>query len=181
MSKACVPGGQVPLRTLLLTSRYLSEQRRHEFQSLAYVAAMKFKTPTRSTKPTNGPSSSSGVSAAEDVDPLPGSCLLKHRTAAEHCPGPCYQAARAQLPNSVIRRYEHCGDAKLRRAYWDAQHPVRRLCPGEYCWHTVNRPCRGIFGDHSPGKRNAKASPSGTSWPRPIGGPLTADHEDPRR
>src|SRR5665647_799824 len=28
MSKVCVPGGQVPLRTLLLTSRYLPEQRK---------------------------------------------------------------------------------------------------------------------------------------------------------
>jgi hypothetical protein len=27
MSKVCVPGGQVPLRTLLLTSRYLSHYR----------------------------------------------------------------------------------------------------------------------------------------------------------
>src|ERR1019366_7202247 len=31
MLKVCVPGGQVPLRTLLLTSRYLCEQRKRGF------------------------------------------------------------------------------------------------------------------------------------------------------
>src|SRR5450759_2774001 len=31
MSRMCVPGGQVPLRTLLLTSKYLSEQRKRGF------------------------------------------------------------------------------------------------------------------------------------------------------
>src|ERR1035437_4566156 len=31
MSKVCVPGGQVPLRTLLLTSRYPADQRKRGF------------------------------------------------------------------------------------------------------------------------------------------------------
>jgi len=34
MLKVCVPGGQVPLRTLFLTSRYLSDQRKRDFQSV---------------------------------------------------------------------------------------------------------------------------------------------------
>src|SRR5450631_487495 len=52
MSKVCVPGGQVPLRTLLLTSRYLPEQRKRGFRSVAYVAVKQFKTPTHSKRPT---------------------------------------------------------------------------------------------------------------------------------
>jgi hypothetical protein len=43
MSKVCVPGGQVPLRTLLLTSRYLSEQRKRGFQSVGYLVVTPFK------------------------------------------------------------------------------------------------------------------------------------------
>jgi hypothetical protein len=38
MSKVCVPGGQVPLRTLLLTSKYPADQRKRGFQSVGYRA-----------------------------------------------------------------------------------------------------------------------------------------------
>jgi hypothetical protein len=43
MSKACVPGGQVPLRTLPLTSRSRPDQRECGSWSVAYLAILTFK------------------------------------------------------------------------------------------------------------------------------------------